>query len=341
MPCGCDMGKYDGYPCPVCGKAFSHTDDIVVCPVCGLPHHRSCWLETGHCAKEDKHGTDEAGWHPEKEQNFQYNGRQECKCPRCGVENPVDAIFCQICGTPMRDNMEPPGRRNPPSDFAGAPPFYTIPEDPINSPFAGLNPEEEIRGITVKEYTLFLGQNAHWFLPKFREMARSDRKMSWNWGIFFFEGFYFLFRKEYLLAILSFVVQTLLSIPSLIIMIKAMTVMLLEPELAQGLQMDAAQQWEILDLPIWLGGLQSICGILIYAFRFLQAMFGNRLYLEHCAHKIHKIRLLNLPERPYIEMLCKKGGTNKTIILVLVGSYIFLIFAMNFLAMLIPVLYQS
>ena len=165
--------------------------------------------------------------------------------------------------------------------------------------------------------------------------------MSWNWGIFFFEGFYFLFRKEYLLAIISFVVQTLLSIPSLIIMIKAMTVMLLEPELVQGLQMDATQQWEILDLPIWLGGLQSICGILIYAFRFLQALFGNRLYLEHCAHKIHKIRLLNLPERPYIEMLCKKGGTNKTLILVLVGSYIFLIFAMNFLAMLIPVLYQS
>ena len=31
------MFFYEGYICPVCGKKFQESDDIVACPECGAP----------------------------------------------------------------------------------------------------------------------------------------------------------------------------------------------------------------------------------------------------------------------------------------------------------------
>ena len=53
------MGKYNGILCEHCKKAFTNDDDIVVCPVCGAPHHRECYVQNGNCANADKHGTNE------------------------------------------------------------------------------------------------------------------------------------------------------------------------------------------------------------------------------------------------------------------------------------------
>ena len=49
------MNKYVNVPCAKCGKPFTEDDDVVVCPDCGAPHHRSCYLEEGHCARQDQH----------------------------------------------------------------------------------------------------------------------------------------------------------------------------------------------------------------------------------------------------------------------------------------------
>lgn len=53
------MLYYEGLSCPVCGKMFEIGDDIVVCPQCGLPHHRDCWFVENRCAMAHTHGTDE------------------------------------------------------------------------------------------------------------------------------------------------------------------------------------------------------------------------------------------------------------------------------------------
>ena len=55
------MNKYVNVPCAKCGKPFTEDDDVVVCPDCGAPHHRSCYLELGHCARQDQH-TDGSTW---------------------------------------------------------------------------------------------------------------------------------------------------------------------------------------------------------------------------------------------------------------------------------------
>ena len=59
------MGKYTGIPCAACGRLFEEGDDIVVCPVCGAPHHRECYEKLGHCALEERHALGEA-WQPPK-----------------------------------------------------------------------------------------------------------------------------------------------------------------------------------------------------------------------------------------------------------------------------------
>ncbi len=50
------MSRFEGYICPVCMKKFTENDDIAVCPECGTPHHRECYLKNGRCALEEMHG---------------------------------------------------------------------------------------------------------------------------------------------------------------------------------------------------------------------------------------------------------------------------------------------
>ena len=57
--------RYTGINCEACGAAFTESDDVVVCPVCGAPHHRTCWNETGRCAHEAAHADGYAWTMPE------------------------------------------------------------------------------------------------------------------------------------------------------------------------------------------------------------------------------------------------------------------------------------
>ena len=43
------MGLHTGDPCFACGKKIMEDDDVVVCPECGTPYHRSCWEKNGKC----------------------------------------------------------------------------------------------------------------------------------------------------------------------------------------------------------------------------------------------------------------------------------------------------
>ena len=43
------MPKYYGCPCEGCGEPLTLKDDIVVCPDCGAPYHRTCYEKLGRC----------------------------------------------------------------------------------------------------------------------------------------------------------------------------------------------------------------------------------------------------------------------------------------------------
>lgn len=50
------MSKFYGKLCPVCRQRFGENDDIVVCPNCGTPHHRACYMTEQKCALSQLHG---------------------------------------------------------------------------------------------------------------------------------------------------------------------------------------------------------------------------------------------------------------------------------------------
>ena len=50
--------------CPACRELFTDTDDVVVCPECGTPHHRKCYRINGECVNKIRHGT-EFNWNTE------------------------------------------------------------------------------------------------------------------------------------------------------------------------------------------------------------------------------------------------------------------------------------
>ena len=93
------MNRYEKISCPICKKPLQKDEDVVVCPECGAPYHRKCYMETGHCIFPELHATGQS-WKPEK---VDADGREESSsqvntkiCPRCGGENPSDGLFCKF-----------------------------------------------------------------------------------------------------------------------------------------------------------------------------------------------------------------------------------------------------
>ena len=71
------MPKYYGCPCEGCGEPLTLKDDIVVCPDCGAPYHRTCYEKLGRCIHSPAHATGYE-WH------FPYQDAELRTCPSCG-----------------------------------------------------------------------------------------------------------------------------------------------------------------------------------------------------------------------------------------------------------------
>lgn len=95
------MPIYVGQPCSSCGRILTKTDDIVVCPECGSPYHRDCYISEGKCTNQKLHETGES-WQPTIKQ--EEKKPEKLICPNCGTENDPDAAFCCNCGSPV--NMD-------------------------------------------------------------------------------------------------------------------------------------------------------------------------------------------------------------------------------------------
>ena len=150
------MFFHENEKCPVCDRFFTADDDIVICPKCGTPHHRSCYNELGHCANKEKHGS-----------GFEY---KPAEIKETEQENAVN------------DNVN---RDNTTVEV-------NIPLLNVNdSEYSSADGTEKIDGKDVKDVAAVVGANAKRFVPKFVK----NKKASWNWGAFFFGGYYLFFRK--------------------------------------------------------------------------------------------------------------------------------------------------
>lgn len=289
------MNKYANAICPVCGKAFSEKEDIVVCPDCGAPHHRECYRQIGHCAliKNHKLGIN---WEPPASPGPKTEN-QLVKCPRCGADNPADGIFCCHCGVRLVGQGQA-GMKNVPPYAQQKPPFYGSGSPFYNDPYGGANPDDEMDGVQVRDLFQFIGGNAAYFLMNFSRMKQSGRPISFNFSALFFGWKYLLYRKMYGLSILVFLVNTLLSLPAAICLYEDLSV-------ASGLMTGYSAGFESLLFAA------QICSIVSTMLSMALCLFCNWLYYRHCIRKIQKIQKNTyVSVQEYSTALVKKGRTN-------------------------------
>jgi hypothetical protein len=199
---------YEKETCPGCEKGFEPGDDIVVCPVCGTPQHRECWLEHRECVNVALHadgyvwraaGTpdepkDHAGFDPKKDVGE--------VCANCGTNNPAGSITCAECekslGEEAKEAVEP-AKPDPAPETPVAQPV--APRPAKVPPFlAGVSVDEVIGPVRALDIALYIQLGAKRYLSKFRKLERTGVKLGWSWAAFIFTPYWFFYRKLYWLG---------------------------------------------------------------------------------------------------------------------------------------------
>ena len=75
-----------------------------------------------------------------------------------------------------------------------------------------VNDNEEIDGVKARDLRVFVGQNAHYYLPRFKKMCNRETSVSWNWAAFFFGFNWLCYRKMYKFACLYIILDLILAI---------------------------------------------------------------------------------------------------------------------------------
>lgn len=161
--------NYTGKLCDGCRQPLENGDDIVVCPICGTPQHRSCYEKNNKCVNEYLHSTGFAWTDPEEEQRKK---EEELKA-RQNVQE-AQSSDQPVFASPTPQNMESVFLRGVLYD-----------------------PKDDVGGATVGEAADFIQNSAPRYIRKYMKQKKKGRKLSWNWAAFFFSPYWFFYRKLY------------------------------------------------------------------------------------------------------------------------------------------------
>ena len=295
--------EFKEYKCPVCGNPFEDNEDIVVCPDCGAPHHRECWEAENRCAYSDKHSE-------EFECNSSDNENKSdiTLCPRCRTENPNDAFYCSKCGTPLNsgEHQQNSAERNGSYDNPFASAF---------DPMGGINPEEDLGGVTAGELAKYVGNNTPYFMRVFNKI-KTFGKSRFSFCAFIFNGFYLLYRKMYKLGAIISAAVILLMVAETYIQYSPAYATLVKAIEAAGtgsagylsaytniinayLSLDFGNQVLIF--------IMMMCSLLRFGIQIIVGIFANRWYFRHCRTEVRRIKETDESPDRTIE---DKGGVN-------------------------------
>lgn len=303
------MSNYNGTKCISCGQIFKDNDDVVVCPECGTPYHRECYLKEGQCINTSLHESGES-WKPEYENRSSENedSSEPIRCIRCGAENPPEGIFCNKCGMPLtgnRDSARPFNNANKNSNNNGF--FGGQPQGGFNGQQQGgfyfggqtmtFDQDSEIDGIKLGDYAKYTGKNSLGLLSNFIRFGNFGGKFSINLGALIFPEFYFFYRKMYKFGSLILMIIILLSIPSMIIL---------------GMNMDFISSSLVNVNNDNFILVYRLCSYLMMGVRFLCGFYGTYWYYKTAKKDITKIRSMNIDGDEDIikNKIAEKGGTS-------------------------------
>lgn len=264
------MFYYEGLSCPVCSKAFTAEDDVVVCPQCGLPHHRACWKSIGKCFEESHHGTPQQ-WSRERSHATSTTppptgpvGTAAQVCPRCGTQNTEYAEFCNRCGQPLEAK-----------DWHSAPPQYTPfagEYTPYGQPCESYSSEERIGDSNAADLAAMVGNNAGYYVERFRRIGRGDGG-GWNWLAFLLGPIWLFYRKQYALGSVYLLLHLMANIASTVVYTPIDANNMTEQLLI-----------DMMSNPMFL--LAVVLSYIVMALRILLGIRANHFYFRHCEKKI-------------------------------------------------------
>lgn len=295
------MYDFTGHECPVCKKAFVEKDDLVVCPDCGAPYHRTCYHEAGQCVYTDKHGTG-FEWtppHTEKEE-------QNTVCTNCGTHCGAEDRFCRSCGAPV--NQQQTGEN---SGFDYSRLYnntYTPPEtaQQEQNPFeVELDPTSLVDGIPVADWAAFIGPSHHLYVMLFKQMELLQRKAAISFSAMVFGPFYFMYRKAWKPAMIFTALMLLVDLPSVLYVLR-----LTESVVTAGMSADVLYR------------LSAAASVLNLAVMSVRGLYGFYLYKTSSLNAIRRIRQ-NYPDdqkRRYV--LQAQGGTSWGAVFALVAFWL-------------------
>ncbi len=184
---------YEGYKCAECKKVFSAEDDIVVCPECGAPHHRDCYVKNGTCAMLEQHGND-----------FKY-----------APEKSEEKILAEQKEAEQKAENQPRFKQIP----VGAP-TNELRESVLV--YGGVNPEDKIDEIPVKLLARYVGTSSGSFIRKWK-MMENGLGNAFSALSFLFGPYYLLFRKLWSIGLLYLLFNLVSVIPNCIYMLYDMS----------------------------------------------------------------------------------------------------------------------
>lgn len=293
---------FKGKICPYCKTEFKEDDEVVICSLCNMPHHKECWVENQGCTTFGCTGTIK-GINQNQGGTISYevannvtnmvqpaingttntiqpnindvvNQKQrkilegdDMYCPQCGIQTSRKNRFCPNCGVKIHDMINAP----------------------MINQYTYIHQVQYNQDVTVKkiDYTQplsnqyrkdafsererlmceYIGDNSMYYMNKYFKMKEKNSIVSWNWPAFFFSNFWLIYRKMYLYAVIVW----LISFFNIIISINSSNV---------------------LGWIIWI----------------VMGIFGNNLYIKHVEKFVDNMSFLDF------EQSCayarKKGGTN-------------------------------
>ena len=310
------MSDYNGKECFACGKKFSENDDIVVCPECGTPYHRECYLEKGECINYELHENG-GSWHEQQRaaQQKRFDDGESIKCPRCGGENNGEALFCNYCGLPLGvggaqqsfNDAQQGGMR----ETFGGQQYGGM--GPGVDPMFGMQtqrftPESDIDGNTLGEYASYVNTNRGYFMTQFIRFGRFAKKASFSFMAFLFPEFYFFYRKMIKEGIGAFILTFITSMPSLIYMFNTGSDFIKKLGAANYEQL-------INDINLsanWYNAFSNLCYIGSWAVQIACGLFANFWYYKKAKRDIERIKNRGGQN----EAIAAKGGTSFGLMLI-------------------------
>ena len=293
--------KYSNYKCPVCNNQFTEEDDIVVCPECGTPHHRKCYIENGKCANADKHGTNE----------------------------PIEVEFVDV-----EDNNEPITEAE--NESKKTEDAEQVVQE-IFKEMKGASGDYMINGKHISFYEAAIGKNQKHYIPRFIFIDKTKKAISWNIAGFFVPLAWCLYRKMYkfaaiilalymiLIGAMSYTIATNEELitavdecmqedpnfyENILLYRTSSNVTLTEKqvkfnELTTNFKLPAPIQWAMY--------------IIVYGIRILMGIYATNLYYKKLTKSIERVDKLDISADMKRSVLYRKCGTLPFIIVAIVG----------------------